>query len=195
MRLAIQNKFNGVWTRDLAKPVRRSNQLCYKATDFGSWSFVGSNEPVRNECEVIYKMFVKWYMKCFIYWTADLKSTKPWSSQFWTQFKQLLETFHISLHRKLSVYNMQFLACEQAPSEVGKKFGEQSEWERNRLLVGVRASWLGERSNSPGLSRLVPLVLDYTRLSRPKPKREPVRRLCNLLRQSDASVIVWRWGG
>ena len=30
-------------------------------------------------------MDVKWYMKCFIYWTEDLKSSKPWSSQFWTQ--------------------------------------------------------------------------------------------------------------
>ena len=28
-------------------------------------------------------------MKCFIYWTADLKSSKLWSSQLWTQFKQL----------------------------------------------------------------------------------------------------------
>ena len=34
--------FNGVWTRDLAIPVRRSNQLSYEATDVGSWSFVGS---------------------------------------------------------------------------------------------------------------------------------------------------------
>ena len=34
-------------------------------------------------------MNVKWYMKCFIYWTADLKSSKLWSSQLWTQFKQL----------------------------------------------------------------------------------------------------------
>ena len=40
--------FNGVWTRDLAIPVRRSNQLSYEATDVG-WSFGGSNEPVRNE--------------------------------------------------------------------------------------------------------------------------------------------------
>ena len=32
--------FNGVWTRDLAIPVRRSNQLSYEATDVGSWSFV-----------------------------------------------------------------------------------------------------------------------------------------------------------
>ena len=37
--------FNGVWTRDLAIPVRRSNQLSYEATDVGSWSFVGSNGP------------------------------------------------------------------------------------------------------------------------------------------------------
>ena len=32
---------------------------------------------------------LKWYMKDFIYWTADLKSSKLWSSQLWTQFKQL----------------------------------------------------------------------------------------------------------
>ena len=32
---------------------------------------------------------VKWYMKCFIYWTEDLKSSKLWSSQLWTQFKQV----------------------------------------------------------------------------------------------------------
>ena len=38
--------FNGVWTRDFAIPVRRSNQLSYEATDVGSWSFVGSNSPV-----------------------------------------------------------------------------------------------------------------------------------------------------
>ena len=35
--------FNGVWTRDLAIPVRCSNQLIsYEATDVGSWSIVGS---------------------------------------------------------------------------------------------------------------------------------------------------------
>ena len=49
--------FNAVWTRDLAIPVQRSNQLSYKATDVGSWSFVSSNEPVKNGCEVIYEMF------------------------------------------------------------------------------------------------------------------------------------------
>ena len=34
-------------------------------------------------------LHVKWYMKCFIYWTVDLKSSELWSSQLWTQFKQL----------------------------------------------------------------------------------------------------------
>ena len=53
--------------RNLAIPVRRSNQLSYAATDVGSWSFVSSNEPVKNGCEVICEMF-------HIYWTADLKS-------------------------------------------------------------------------------------------------------------------------
>ena len=42
---------------NLAKPVRRANQLSYEATDVGGWSFVSSNDPVRNECEVIYEMF------------------------------------------------------------------------------------------------------------------------------------------
>ena len=44
------SEFTNFLTCDLAIPVRRSNQLCYEATDVGSWSFVGSNEPVRNEC-------------------------------------------------------------------------------------------------------------------------------------------------
>jgi len=34
-------------------------------------------------------MNVKLYLKCFIYWTADVKSSKLWSSQLWTQFMQL----------------------------------------------------------------------------------------------------------
>ena len=51
MILAVMNAIFaiGVWTRDLAIPVRRSNQLSYEVTDVGSWSFVGSNFPVRNE--------------------------------------------------------------------------------------------------------------------------------------------------
>ena len=61
--------FNGVWTRDHAIPVRRSNQLSYEATDVGSWSFVGSNGAMRNES------MMKWYMK-WIIWTADMKSSE-----------------------------------------------------------------------------------------------------------------------
>ena len=34
-------------------------------------------------------MYVKWFMKCFIYWTVDFKSSKPQSLQLWMQFKQL----------------------------------------------------------------------------------------------------------
>ena len=50
----------GFEPRDLAIPVRCSNQLSYEATDVGSWSFVSSKEPVKNGREVIYE-------KCFIY--------------------------------------------------------------------------------------------------------------------------------
>ena len=62
--------FNWVWTRDLAITVQHSIQLSYEATDVGRWSFVSSNEPVKNGCEVIYEMFhilncgfeIKWAM-------------------------------------------------------------------------------------------------------------------------------------
>ena len=48
----------GLYTRDLAMPVRRSNQLSYEAADVGSWSFVGSPVPVKNESmnEMKYEM-------------------------------------------------------------------------------------------------------------------------------------------
>ena len=49
--------FNRVWTCDLVMPVWRSNQLSYEATDVESWTFVGSNGPVRNECKVIHEIF------------------------------------------------------------------------------------------------------------------------------------------
>ena len=64
--------FNGVWTRDLEIPVRRSNQLSYEATDVGSWSFVGSNVPVRNES------MMKWYMKWITYLLRMWNQVKPW---------------------------------------------------------------------------------------------------------------------
>ena len=50
--------FNGIWTRDLAILVQCSNQLSYEATDVGSWSFVSSNDPVKNGCEVKYEIFI-----------------------------------------------------------------------------------------------------------------------------------------
>ena len=62
--------YNGVWTRDLAIPLRLSNELSYEATVVANWSFVSSNEPVKNGCEVTYEMFrilncgfeIKWAM-------------------------------------------------------------------------------------------------------------------------------------
>ena len=75
--------FNVIWTNDLAIPVRRSNQLSNKATDVGSWSFVGSNVPVRNES------MMKWYMKWIIYELRIWNHVKLWSSQLWMQFLQL----------------------------------------------------------------------------------------------------------
>ena len=50
--------FNRVWTRDLAIPVQRSNQLSYEATDVRKWSFVGSNVPVKNESTITYHFIV-----------------------------------------------------------------------------------------------------------------------------------------
>ena len=49
----LSQDFNKVWTRDFALPVRCSNQLSYEATDVGGWSFLGSNERMRNDCKVI----------------------------------------------------------------------------------------------------------------------------------------------
>ena len=56
-------------------PVRRYNQLSFEATDFGGWSFVGSNLPVMNESmkEMIYEM--NHNIIC-MYWTADVKSSE-----------------------------------------------------------------------------------------------------------------------
>ena len=42
-----------IWTRDLAIPVRRSNQLSYKATDVGSWSFVGEVAETSNPVKLM----------------------------------------------------------------------------------------------------------------------------------------------
>ena len=52
--------FNRVWTRDLAIPVQRSNQLSYEATDVRNWSFVDSNVPVKNESTMT--SFHRWFI-------------------------------------------------------------------------------------------------------------------------------------
>ena len=62
--------FNGIWTRDLAIPVRCSNQLSYEATDVGSWSLLSSQLPVISNYEW------KIYMKYIIYCTAGMKSNE-----------------------------------------------------------------------------------------------------------------------
>ena len=84
LKPAKSQDLKGVWTHDLVIPLRCSNELRDEATDVGSWWFVGPKEPVRNECEII-----TCNMKYFMYWTADVKSSKLWSSQLWKQFMQL----------------------------------------------------------------------------------------------------------
>ena len=56
----------------------------------------------------------------------------------------------------------------------GRKKIRRAKCESGSEASGTRTS------SSPDRSRLVPLALDYTWLSRPKPNREPVRRLINV---------------
>ena len=93
--------FNGVWTRDLTIPVRRSNQLSYEATDVGSRSFVGSNVPVRNESTM------KWSMKWIIYqWTAGFKPC--WSHEF---FRLLYAIAKIALISARIIASLDFVSA------------------------------------------------------------------------------------
>ena len=39
---------NGIWTRDISMPVRRSNQLSYETTNVERWSIMGSYVPVKK---------------------------------------------------------------------------------------------------------------------------------------------------
>ena len=56
--------------------VQRSNQLSYEATDVGSWSFVGSNFPVRDGGKKLHRSLEhlksnvvegKWTSTCQLY--------------------------------------------------------------------------------------------------------------------------------
>ena len=66
--------FNGVWTRDLAIQVRRSNRLSYEATDVGSWSFLGSHVPVMSELMSESALII--YLKCIIHCNVGMKSNE-----------------------------------------------------------------------------------------------------------------------
>ena len=74
--------FNGVWTRDLAIPVRCSNQLSYEATDVGSRSIVGSYVPVKE-------MSVNDVYEINHMWTADMKSNEVDPRSYERNFMQL----------------------------------------------------------------------------------------------------------
>ena len=69
----------------------------------------------------------------------------------------------------------QYLACEQASSEGEKKI-------RPAKRVGRGKAPLCTLS-SPDRSQLLLLALDYTRLTRPKPQRQPGCRLVSILRR------------
>ena len=86
-------------------------------------------------------------MKCFIYWTADLKSSKLWSSQLWTQFKQLRIEASIrnclncvrnfdghSLLEKESCWNR--LTGTPGTNELKRKGGHRGRWTPFQLKFG-----------------------------------------------------------
>ena len=69
----------------IRKELLREYYLLLLLWRFFSW------KPEKQQ-EILFRSiqnFMKWYMKCFIYWTADLKSGEQGSSQLWMQFKQL----------------------------------------------------------------------------------------------------------
>ena len=61
--------------------MRRSKHLSYEATDVGSWSFVSSNEPVKNGCEV---------RNCDDYSLLDFKSAVQSMKYFIYHFTSIL---------------------------------------------------------------------------------------------------------
>ena len=108
--------FNGVWAHDLAIPVRRSNQPSYEATGLGSWSFVSSNEPVKNGCEVIYEMFSYielriWNQVSYDHRLLDFKSAVKY-----------MKTFHISLTKLSSVLRFSLFSLRYFLKEIENIF-------------------------------------------------------------------------
>ena len=74
-KLKYFQDFNGIWTGDLAIPVRCSNQRSYEAADVGSWSLLSSQLPLISNFEW------KIYMKYIIYCTAGMKSNETMLSR------------------------------------------------------------------------------------------------------------------
>ena len=64
----------------------RNLSNCVRKPDVGSWSFVSSNEPVRNECEVIFEMFHLLNVKSYI----ELRRTGIARSRVQTPLKSWL---------------------------------------------------------------------------------------------------------
>ena len=81
--------FNGMWTRDLAIPVRCSNQLSYEATDVGSWSLLSSEEFFRlldpieicaHHCETTWFHLIS-YPQCNIWCISYISFTHNYLSR------------------------------------------------------------------------------------------------------------------
>ena len=96
-----KNQVSQLWTvnhrsyeRNLSNCVQKPEKVRtsrYRCDALTNWAMKPLTLGAGHLCVLMstWRMDVKWYMKCFIYRTADLKSSKPWSSQLWTQFKQL----------------------------------------------------------------------------------------------------------
>ena len=58
----INQYFNGIWTRDLAIPVRPSNQLSYEATDSPIFSNPENND-LQSVCSLHFVLSTNLYIK------------------------------------------------------------------------------------------------------------------------------------
>ena len=79
---------------------------------------------------------VKWYMKYFICWTADLKLSKLWLSQLRTQFKQL----RIAWKSRISS------GFEPVTSEY--RVDALTNWAIKRLTLGAGHLWVPMSSST-----------------------------------------------
>ena len=97
--------FNGVWTRDLAILVRRSNQLSYEATDVGSRSIVGSYVLVKvknaydcvHNCEdqPSFDFISAVHMINFINITCKINHAAEYHFQTWGHYSPIKKTVSV----------------------------------------------------------------------------------------------------